>query len=70
MTTATQQLTYSVPGIGCEHCRTTITNELRHVSGVLAVDVDLTGKRVTVTGSGLDDGAIRDAIDEAGYDTA
>jgi copper ion binding protein len=66
----TQQLTYSVPGISCEHCRTAITTEVNKLAGVRAVDVDLEAKRVSVTGSGLDDAAVRDAIDEAGYDIA
>jgi copper chaperone CopZ len=65
-----QTLTYSVPGISCGHCRTAITAEVSGVAGVSAVDVDLTGKVVTVTGAGVDDAAVRDAIDEAGYDVA
>jgi copper chaperone len=63
-----QTLTYSVPGISCGHCRTAITAEVSGVAGVSAVDVDLAGKVVTVTGAGVDDAAVRDAIDEAGYD--
>jgi copper chaperone len=63
------QTTYSVPGISCEHCRVAITGEVSQVSGVAAVDVDLAAKRVTVSG-GFDDAAVRDAIDEAGYDVA
>ncbi|MGN6605485.1 MAG: heavy-metal-associated domain-containing protein [Jatrophihabitans sp.] len=65
-----QTLTYSVPGISCGHCRTAITAEVSGVSGVSAVDVDLAGKVVTVTGAGVQDAAVRDAIDEAGYDVA
>ena len=65
-----QTLTYSVPGISCGHCRTAISAEVSPVAGVSAVDVDLTGKVVTVTGAGVDDAAVRDAIDEAGYDVA
>jgi copper chaperone CopZ len=65
-----QTLTYSVPGISCGHCRTAISAEVSAVAGVSAVDVDLTGKLVTVTGAGVDDAAVRDAIDEAGYDVA
>jgi copper chaperone CopZ len=63
------QTTYSVPGISCEHCRVAITGEVSQVAGVSAVEVDLAAKRVTVTG-GYDDAAVRDAIDEAGYDVA
>lgn len=65
-----QTLTYSVPGISCGHCRTAITGEVTRIAGVCAVDVDLGRKVVTVTGAGVSDAAIRDAIDEAGYDVA
>jgi copper chaperone CopZ len=65
-----QTMTYSVPGISCGHCRTAITAEVSAVPGVTGVDVDLAGKVVTVTGAGVDDAAVRDAIDEAGYDVA
>ena len=65
-----QTLTYSVPGISCGHCRTAITGEVTKVAGVTAVDVDLDSKVVTVTGTGVADAAVRDAIDEAGYDIA
>ena len=66
----TMQTTYSVPGISCDHCRTAITGEVTKVAGVSAVDVDLDTKTVTVTGAGFNDAAVRDAIDEAGYDIA
>jgi copper chaperone CopZ len=60
--------TYHVPGVSCEHCRVAITTEVGAVEGVDSVAVDLDAKLVTVTGSALDDGAVRAAIDEAGYD--
>ncbi len=69
-TNTTQQLAYSVPGISCEHCRTAITSEVGKLAGVSGIEVDLEAKRVTVSGSSLDDVAVRDAIDEAGYDIA
>jgi copper chaperone len=65
-----QTIAYSVPGISCGHCRAAITDEVSAVPGVTGVDVDLEGKVVTVTGAGVDDAAVRDAIDEAGYDVA
>jgi copper chaperone len=61
------ELTYIVPGMSCNHCKTAITDEIARVPGVTAVDVDLEGKRVTVRGR-LDDASVRDAIAEAGYD--
>ena len=65
-----EQRTYSVPGVSCGHCRAAITAEVAMVPGVASVDVDLDARRVTVAGSGLDDAAVRAAIDEAGYDVA
>jgi copper chaperone len=65
-----QTTTYSVPGISCAHCRTAITDEVTVLAGVSAVEVDLERKLVAVTGAGVSDTAIRDAIDEAGYDVA
>lgn len=62
--------TYSVPGMHCDHCRAAITREVEAVAGVESVDVDLGSKRVAITGSGLDDAALRAAIDEAGYEVA
>jgi copper chaperone CopZ len=70
MTQTASELTYSVPGVSCGHCRAAITAEVERILGVRRVDVDLEAKRVTVTGDELDDAAIRVAIDEAGYDIA
>ena len=65
-----ETITYTDPGVHCGHCRTAITEEVTAVAGVESVEVDLEAKRVTVAGSGLDDAAIREAIDEAGYEAA
>jgi copper chaperone CopZ len=65
-----EQLTFSVPDVSCEHCRTAITGEVEKVTGVAAVEVDLEAKHVTVSGERLDDAAVRAAINEAGYDIA
>ena len=59
---------YMVSGMTCEHCSAAVTAELRAVPGVQKVDVDLASKRVVVTGSSLDDEALRAAIEEAGYE--
>jgi copper chaperone len=64
------QTTYSVPGVSCGHCRTAISSEVSKIAGVRAIDVDVERKVVTVTGAGFNEAAIRDAIDEAGYDIA
>lgn len=63
-------ITYRVPGVSCEHCRTAITQEVSGARGVEGVEVDLDAKIVTVHGTGLDDAELRAAIDEAGYEAA
>ena len=67
---ALSQLTYTVPGMSCGHCEAAISEEVERVAGVEAVDVDLDSKRVTVRGRDVDEGAVRAAIHEAGYDIA
>ena len=62
-----QSITYSVPGMSCDHCKHAVSTELGAVAGVTGVDVDLGTKLVKVTGDGLDDAALRAAIEEAGY---
>ncbi len=64
------QLSYSVPEMHCDACRTAIETQIGRVAGVQSVDVDLEAKQVLVRGEALDDGAIRDAIDLAGFDLA
>jgi copper chaperone CopZ len=68
MSQTTEQLTYTVPGVSCDHCRAAIASEVGQVAGVASVEVDLDAKRVTVAGEQLDDAALRAAIDDAGYD--
>ncbi|HUZ21264.1 MAG TPA: heavy-metal-associated domain-containing protein [Acidimicrobiales bacterium] len=65
-----EMITYRVPGMTCDHCKTAVRGELSSVAGVETVEVDLDTKLVTVTGSGLDDQVLRAAIDEAGYEAA
>lgn len=61
---------YTVPDMSCGHCKAAVTKEVSAVPGVEAVAVDLDSKRVEVSGSELDDAAIRAAIEEAGYEAA
>jgi copper chaperone len=76
MSTATKEArmsdtrTYTVPGIHCAHCAAAITEEVSRVEGVVAVDVDLNAKVVTIRGAALSDDGLREAIEEAGYEAA
>ncbi|MGH3022662.1 MAG: heavy-metal-associated domain-containing protein [Gaiellaceae bacterium] len=59
---------FRVPGMSCGHCVQAVETELGAVTGVEQIAADLHTKVVTVTGSGLDDAALRAAIAEAGYE--
>ena len=65
-----ETITYAVPGMHCGHCKQAVTSEVSAVAGVESVEVDLESKRVTVRGERLSDAALREAIDEAGYEAA
>ncbi len=65
-----ETMTYTVPGMTCDHCKHAVSSELGSVPGVAGVEVDLESKLVTVTGDDLDDRALRAAIEEAGYEAA
>ena len=64
------EITYTVPDMSCGHCKAAVTAGLEGVHGVGDVEVDLETKLVVVRGDGLDDGALRAAIVEAGYEAA
>jgi copper chaperone len=61
---------FTVPDMTCGHCKQAVTEEVSRVAGVRGVEVDLDTKLVLVRGEALDDGALREAIEEAGYEVA
>jgi copper chaperone len=62
-----EQRRFGVAGMTCEHCAAAVDAEVGALLGVSGVDVDLASGAVIVSGSGLDDEAIRLAVEEAGY---
>lgn len=63
--------TYTVTGMTCGHCVTSVTEEIEEITGVQDVAVVLETGSVTVTSAGpLDDDAVRAAVEEAGYTLA
>ena len=63
-----------VTGMTCGHCVASVTEELRAIDGVSAVDVDLVpggSSAVSVTSAAeLDSTAVAAAVEEAGYSLA
>jgi copper chaperone len=64
----TDQRWYTVSGMHCDHCVLSVREEVSEVAGVRDVDVDLATGRLTVIGDAIDDGAVRAAVSEAGYE--
>lgn len=63
--------TYTVTGMTCAHCANSVTEEVVLVPGVTDVRVDLDTGALTVTSDApVEDGAVRAAVEEAGYELA
>jgi copper chaperone len=62
---------YRISGMHCQHCVSSVTEEVSAVSGVTAVKVDLDSGRLTVTSdTEIPFESIEAAVDEAGYSVA
>ena len=63
--------TYAITGMTCGHCVDAVSTELGRLPGVTEVRVDLAAGTATVTSDEpLDPRAVRNAVDEAGYELA
>ena len=69
MSTATQQITLSVPDVSCAHCVAAVDEALSPMAGVSAVTTDLASKQVSISydPAGVSVDQIAAALDEAGY---
>jgi copper chaperone len=66
-----QSQTYTVSGMTCGHCVASVTEEVQEIAGVQDVSVVLDTGAVTVTSDqGVDDAAVKAAVEEAGYQLA
>ncbi|MFI7231226.1 heavy-metal-associated domain-containing protein [Nonomuraea angiospora] len=63
--------TYTVKGMTCGHCVSSVKEEVGEVSGVTSVEVDLASGLLTVeSDSPVDAAQIVAAVEEAGYEVA
>ena len=69
-TTATEARIYTVVGMTCSHCVSSVHEEVSELDGVRSVDIDLGSGRVLVSGQGFSDDAVQAAVEEAGYSLA
>jgi copper chaperone len=62
---------YVVSGMHCQHCVTSVAEEVSAVSGVTDVKVDLnSGQLMVISDSEIPFDSIEAAVDEAGYGVA
>ena len=62
---------YTVVGMTCGHCVSSVTEEVSQLDGVTGVEVDLASGAVTVTSDApVEADAFRAAVEEAGYEVA
>jgi len=61
--------TYTVSGMTCSHCVSSVTEEVATIPGVTDVQVDLASGAVTITSEApVEETAVKAAVDEAGYE--
>ncbi|MFB4276417.1 MULTISPECIES: heavy-metal-associated domain-containing protein [unclassified Nonomuraea] len=64
-------VTYTVKGMTCGHCVSSVREEVGDVAGVTHVEVDLASGLLTVDSDGpVDPAKIVAAVEEAGYEVA
>jgi len=61
------EITYTVTGMSCGHCKAAIEGEVGRVPGVEFVEADLDTKLVLVRGESLEDDALRAALTAPGH---
>ncbi len=64
----TTEKTYTVQGMTCGHCELSVREEVEEVAGVDSVKADRSTGRLVVRGESIDDEAIRQAVEAAGYE--
>lgn len=70
-TTGPVTTVFKVSGMSCGHCEGAVSGEISRIAGVSSVTaVAKTGEVTVVSAAPLDDKAVRDAVDEAGFELA
>lgn len=62
--------TIAIEGMHCQHCVAAVNEALEAVSGVTSVKVSLEKNNAVVEGEGLDDAALKAAVEDTGFDVA
>ncbi len=62
--------TYRVVGMTCEHCERAVSEEVQKLPGVRSARADHLAGELAVGGDGIEDTAVRVAVEAAGYELA
>ncbi|WP_338908021.1 heavy-metal-associated domain-containing protein [Streptomyces nigra] len=67
-TTGSVTAVYKVSGMSCGHCEGAVSGEISELPGVSSVKaVASTGEVTVVSAAPLEEAAVREAVDEAGF---
>ena len=58
---------YKVEGMSCDHCRSSVLEEVQDIDGVRNVILDLTSGRLEFDGADVSRDQIKSAVELAGY---
>ena len=61
-------ITLKVPGMKCQHCEAAVKGALTELEGVKSANVDLSAKTVTIEYENLEVAALKEAIEDVGFD--
>lgn len=65
--TTTEIRKYTVLGMSCGHCRSSVLEEVSGIEGVEKAEVDLNEGVLEIHGSNVDDDLVSAAVVDAGY---
>ncbi|CAN5441330.1 hypothetical protein BH20ACT15_BH20ACT15_00570 [soil metagenome] len=63
-------IAYTVRGMTCEHCKSSVAEEVGEIEGVERVEVNLASGRLEIQGVGISPEAVKVAVENAGYELA
>ena len=62
-----QYAEFTVSGMSCNHCRTTVEKNVRNIPGITDVSVDLQTGRMIVEGENISEEMIRETVESIGF---
>lgn len=58
---------FKVGGMSCKNCKAHVEREISEIDGIEDVYADLITGEVSVTGTAIDEGKVKEAVEKAGY---